>query len=170
MTTEHSTYTYKNGEQETVTLKRGMADPHGHALLRITHDDGKTLDCYVNTAWLRDRLNDLGEPRPITPDSITDEMVLRFMNTYDRLSDGSKDAPTLNHFTAARTSITRSALTAALTEPPARPEGAEAAQQYLEGFLSSVEFARDIDAAWLADHLIETLNDSGVRVAKEDPR
>ena len=62
MTTEHSTYTYETGEQETVALTRGPGTPHGHALLRIKHDDGKTLDCYVNTAWLRDRLNDLGEP------------------------------------------------------------------------------------------------------------
>lgn len=69
MTTEHSTYTYKSGEQETVTLKRGLADPRGHALLRIKHDDGKTLECYVNTAWLRDRLDDLGEPRPTAPDA-----------------------------------------------------------------------------------------------------
>ena len=67
------------------------------------------------------------ETRP----EITDAMVLRFMNTYDRLSNGSKDAPSLNHFTAARTSLTRTALTAALSEPPARPEGAEEIERLL---------------------------------------
>ena len=113
MTTDSSTYTYKSGEQETVTLRRGTADPHGHALLRIKHDDGKTLDCYVNTAWLRDQLDNL-DPRPLTPDAITDEMVERAFNLADRI-----EAVVINK------TIMRDALTAALTEPPARPEGAE---------------------------------------------
>lgn len=75
MTTEHSTYTYETGEQETVTLKRGPATPHGHALLKIEYSDGQIVDCYVNTAWLRDRLNDLGEPRRLTPDDATDAQI-----------------------------------------------------------------------------------------------
>lgn len=64
-------------------------------------------------------------PRPLTTDDITDEMVLRFMNTFDTQADGSKPAPTLDHFTVARTTITRAALIMALTPPPSRPEGAE---------------------------------------------
>ena len=161
MTTAHSTYTNESGAQETVKLTRGPATPHGHALLIIDYSDGQYVDCYVNTAWLRDRLDDLGEPhrtahRPLTPDAITDEMVLRFMNTYDRLRDGSKDAPSLNHFTAARTSITRGALTAALTEPPARPEGAEEIEALIRDLLGSHP------GDWygdLADHLATHLND-----------
>ena len=68
MTTEHSTYTYEGGEQETVTLARGPITPPGHALLKINYSDGRIADCYVNTAWLRDRLNDL-DPHPLTPDA-----------------------------------------------------------------------------------------------------
>lgn len=64
MTTEHSTYTHEDGTQETVTLTRGPGTPTGHALLRIKHDDGKTLDCYVNTAWLHDRAAQLAQQRP----------------------------------------------------------------------------------------------------------
>ena len=163
MNTEHSTYTYGGGAQETLTLTRRPATPHGHALLIIDYSDGQYVDCYVNTAWLRDRLDDLGEPhrtahRPLTPDAITDEMVLRFMNTYDRLRDGSKDAPSLNHFTAARTSITRGALTAALTEPPARPEGAEEWEDWLIEALPH-ESMPDEDIARLADQIAAHLID-----------
>ncbi len=65
MTTEHSTYTYEGGVQETVTLKRGMADPHGHALLRIEYSDRREpADCYVDLAWLRDRADQLAQQRP----------------------------------------------------------------------------------------------------------
>ena len=40
------------------------------------------------------------------------------------------------------------------------PDGYEAAKEYLEQFLSSVDAASDIDAAWLADDLLRTLEDS----------
>ena len=88
------------------------------------------------------------ESRPLTPDAITDEMVLRFMNTYDRLNVGSKDAPSLNHFTAARTFLTRRALTAALT--PARPEGAEEIEAYMRELVTSHP---EDHYGELADHL-----------------
>ena len=58
MTTGHSTYTYKSGKQETVTLRRGTATPHGHAVLTIK-SFGRIADCYVNTAWLRDRAEEM---------------------------------------------------------------------------------------------------------------
>ena len=115
MTTEHSTYTYEDGARETVMLTHGPTTPRGHALLTIDYSDGPTVACYVNTAWLRDRLNDLGEPRRLTPDAITGEMVDRAHRSL------------IGHHGYGR--ILRSqvceALTAALTEPPARPEGAE---------------------------------------------
>lgn len=56
---------------------------------------------------------------------VTNEMVLRFMNTFDNQLDGTKPAPSLNHFTASRTSVTRAALIDVLTES-ALPEWASA--------------------------------------------
>ena len=64
MTTESSTHTYESGVQETVTLRRGPATPHDCALLKITYSDGEIADCYVNTAWLRDRADQLARQRP----------------------------------------------------------------------------------------------------------
>ena len=142
MATEHSTYTYEGGMQETVTLKRGIADPHGHALLRINYSDGRIADCYVNTAWLRDRLNDLGEPRPLTPDAITDEMVER---GFKRLAQIDNDGISLRSTWAAR-----QVLEAALTEPPARPEGAEEIEAYMRELVASHP---EDHYGELADHL-----------------
>src|SRR5699024_3190268 len=66
MTAESSTHTYESGVQETVTLRRGPATPHDCALLKITYSDGEIADCYVNTAWLRDRADHLTDtPRPL---------------------------------------------------------------------------------------------------------
>lgn len=147
MTTEHSTYTYEGGVQETVTLKRGPATPPGHALLKIEYSDGQIVDCYVNTAWLRDRLNDLGEPRrteprPLTPDAITDEMVGR---GYDALMSTTKIG----------VPFVRELLTAALTEPPKRPEGAED----IEALIREAEkVGQGADDEALANYLAARLN------------
>src|SRR5699024_12509278 len=74
MTAESSTHTYESGVQETVTLRRGPATPHDCALLKITYSDGEIADCYVNTAWLRDRAEQLTDtPRPHTADDMTFE-------------------------------------------------------------------------------------------------
>ena len=74
MTAESSTHTYESGVQETVTLRRGPATPHDCALLKITYSDGEIADCYVNTAWLRDRADQLADtPRPLTHDDMTFE-------------------------------------------------------------------------------------------------
>ena len=158
MTTDSSTYTYKSGEQETVTLRRGTADPHGHALLRIKHDDGKTLDCYVNTAWLRDQLDNL-DPRPLTPDAITDEMVERgaIANwrgdvahpdwTFEDISDEDRGWYRDN---------ARAVLTAALTEPPARPEGAEDIERLIRD--AEIE-GQGADNEALANYLAARLTD-----------
>lgn len=64
MTTEHSTYTDDGVTQETVTLLRGPYTPTGHALLKITSSDGRKADCYVDTAWLRDRAEQIIQERP----------------------------------------------------------------------------------------------------------
>ena len=144
MTTEHSTYTYEGGEQETVTLLRGRFTPRGHALLKINYSDGEVADCYVNTAWLRDRANDL-EPRPLTPDAITDEMVERGVEKFRSLPTAMS--------AHARVSII---LTAALTEPPKRPEGAEDIEALLiaawrEGLSEMPKELADFLAAHLTD-------------------
>ena len=64
MTAETSTYIYDGGAEETVTLSRGPATPHGHALLKIAYSDGEVADCYVDLAWLRDRADQLARQRP----------------------------------------------------------------------------------------------------------
>ena len=107
MTAESSTHTYESGVQETVTLRRGPATPHDCALLKITYSDGEIADCYVNTAWLRDRADQLADtPRPLTPDDITDEMVVRAQMEWERRNGAAPIGDTI-----------REILTAALTEP-----------------------------------------------------
>ena len=147
MTTETSTYTYESGAQETVTLLRGRLTPTGHALLKIAYSDGGKSDCYVNLAWLRDRADQLADtPRPLPPDAITDEMVGR---GYDALMSTTKIG----------VPFVRELLTAALTEPPARPEGAEEIEALVEKSLSG-DALSDAQVRALADFLAER----GVRV------
>ena len=147
MTTERSTYTYDSGAQETVTLSRGPATPHGHALLKIAHSDSEVADCYVDLAWLRDRADQLADtPRPLTPDAITDEMVERARSAYW--------GPTYGGNVNERV---RAILTAALTEPPARPEGAERWEDFL---IDSLDYQAltDQQITDLADRIAEEMN------------
>ena len=146
MTTEHSTYTYEGGEQETVTLRRGSADPHGHALLQIVHSDGGTIDCYVDLAWLRDRADQLADtPRTLTPDAITDEMIERARAEADAWGHQVSDVG-MRHI-----------LGAALAEPPARPEGAERWEDFL---IDSLDYQAltDQQITDLADRIAEEMN------------
>ena len=143
MTTERSTYTYVDGAQETVTLRRSHITPRGHALLQISYSDGRRADCYVNTAWLRDRVNDL-DPHPLAPDAITDEMVQRAIRAFSgRLSPTPRTV--------------REMLTAALTEPPKRPEGAERWEDFL---IDSLDYQAltDQQITDLADRIAEEMN------------
>ena len=151
MTAESSTHTYESGVQETVTLRRGPATPHDCALLKITYSDGEIADCYVNTAWLRDRADHLADtPRPLAHDDITDEMVERAGGTYVNAlrnrgyTASMKDSHTREAF--------REALTAALTEPT-RPEGAEKVEAVLHQYWSG-----DINGDDLADRIAEEMN------------
>ena len=140
MTAESSTHTYESGVQETVTLRRGPATPHDCALLKITYSDGEIADCYVNTAWLRDRADQLADtPRPLTPDDITDEMIDRAYAWWE----GNTLAP--------RTGM-RAMLAAALTEPT-RPEGAEKVEAVLHQYWSG-----DINGDDLANRIAEEMN------------
>lgn len=153
MTTEHSTYTYESGAQETVTLTRGPATPHGHAVLKIKPSIGRIVDCYVNTAWLRDRLNDLGEPCPLTPDAIP---VREFEAMADRALERWEKAKAV---WAPRDAM-REAMRAALTAPPSRPEGAEE----VEALIDRADFEGEgADNEALADYLTRC----GVRIVTE---
>ena len=80
------------------------------------------------------------ESRPLTPDAITNEMVERGQDAYwgnERTVEGR----------------VRAILTAALTEPPARPEGAEKVEAVLHQYWSG-----DIDGDDLADRIAEEMN------------
>ena len=80
------------------------------------------------------------ESRPLTPDAITNEMVERGQDAYwgnERTVEGR----------------VRAILTAALTEPPARPEGAEKVEAVLHQYWSG-----DINGDDLADRIAEEMN------------
>ena len=95
---------------------------------------------------LRARLGVRAESRPLTPDAITDEMVKRAQSTYPL---GAKHV--------------REMLTAALTEPPARPEGAERWEDFL---IDSLDYQAltDQQITDLADRIAK----HGVRVVTEE--
>ena len=70
--------------------------------------------------WEKDLIQATENPRPLTPDAITDEMVDRaFRATIPHPAASVSEA------------VIREMLTAALTEPPARPEGAEGIDEHL---------------------------------------
>ncbi len=152
MTTERSTYTYETGERETVMLTRGAVTPPGHALLKIYHSDGKTLDCYVNTAWLRDRLKDLGEPCPLAPDDITeaewDQIAARAWEYWE------------GH-TILNSHGLKRMMQAALTEPPARPEWADIEDVLNAGWPEGINGAEN-------SYVARNLHTRGVRVVTEE--
>ena len=81
-------------------------------------------------------------PRPLAPDDITYEMVKRAQREEER-QRGDWTAPT----------AMRHILTAALTEPPTRPEGAEKVEAVLHQYWSG-----DINGDDLADRIAEEMN------------
>ena len=95
---------------------------------------------------LRARLGVRAESRPLTPDAITDEMVERGRSAYW--------GPTYGGSVVGRV---RAILTAALTEPPARPEGAERWEDFL---IDSLDYQAltDQQIADLADRIAEEMN------------
>ena len=82
------------------------------------------------------------ESRPLTPDDITNGMVERGRSAYW--------GPTYGGDVNERV---RAILTAALTEPPKRPEGAEKVEAVLHQYWSG-----DIDGDDLADRIAEEMN------------
>ena len=85
------------------------------------------------------------ESRPLTPDAITDEMIER---GFKRLAQMDNDGISLRSTWAAH-----QVLEAALTEPPARPEGAEKVEAVLHQYWSG-----DINGDDLADRIAEEMN------------
>ena len=85
------------------------------------------------------------EPRPLTPDAITDEMVERGRSAYW--------GPTYGGSVVGRV---RAILAAALTEPPARPEGAEDIEALIR---EAVTASGTLDDEALADYLAARLTD-----------
>lgn len=75
------------------------------------------------------------ESRPLTPDAITVEMCRRAYRAFEK-SASWEDA-----------------LTAALTEPPARPEGAEDIEAWLDGMPESIRLDGDEHQRLFANHL-----------------
>ena len=92
---------------------------------------------------LRARLGMSAQPRPLTP---TDEMVERGRSAYW--------GPTYGGSVEERV---RAILTAALTEPPTRPEGAERWEDFL---IDSLDYQAltDQQIADLADRIAEEMN------------
>ena len=86
------------------------------------------------------------QPRPLTPDAITDEMIERGRSAYW--------GPTYGLNVQERV---RAILTAALIEPPARPEGAERWEDFL---IDSLDYQAltDQQITDLADRIAEEVN------------
>ena len=146
MTAESSTHTYESGVQETVTLRRGPATPHDCALLKITYSDGEIADCYVNTAWLRDRADHLTDtPRPLTADDIEQLVTQNRCRVADAIRALYPEEP-------MATDVLAHAVMTALTEPT-RPEGAEKVEAVLHQYWSG-----DINGDDLANRIAEEMN------------
>ena len=94
----------------------------------------------------RDKALADAESRPLTPDAITDEMIERGRSAYW--------GPTFGLNVQERV---RAILTAALIEPPARPEGAERWEDFL---IDSLDYQAltDHQIADLADRIAEEMN------------
>ena len=89
----------------------------------------------------------VAESRPLTPDAITDEMVQRLRDEERALGLASVSSE----------ETARLLLTAALTEPPKRPEGAERWEDWLIHNLDH-ETLTDQQIADLADRIAEETN------------
>ena len=100
-------------------------------------------------ATFRDKFT-ASEPRPLTPDAITDEMIERAAHCM-----AMQEMPTTYSFHPDSTAEefydeAREVLHAALTEPPARPEGAEEIEAYMREIVASHP---EDHYGELADHL-----------------
>ena len=109
--------------------------------------------------WEKDLIQATETPRRLTPDAITDEMVERAAHCM-----AMREMPVTYSGAPTETAdqfydLAREVLHAALTEPPARPEGAEELDPIVDEFLTSY-WRGDIDGADATDWLAKR----GVRV------
>lgn len=105
-------------------------------------DEARDAASTALAAWEARERSRAAEPRPLTADDITDEMV-------QRLRDEER---ALGLAAVSSEEVARSLLVAALTEPPARPEGAEEWEDWLIEALPR-ESMPDEDIARLADRI-----------------
>ena len=143
---------YKDALEKAVR-ERDEANERAEKHRRAVVDHSTNARCWMQTSeewqataeeWEK-RARAAEQPRPLTPDAITDEMVERALVVNADL----------------RPETVRRMLTAALTEPPARPEGAEDIEaafdtwehaEYLNGAIDAY------DKRALADHIAEEMN------------
>ena len=95
--------------------------------------------------WEKDLIQATENPRPLTPDAITDEMVERARAEADAWGHQVSDVG-MRHI-----------LGAALTEPPARPEGAEDIERVILDYKRE-NAHRGYSEADLADRIAEEMN------------
>ena len=138
---------------EKAEQERDEANERAEKHRRAVVDHSTNARCWMQTSeewqataeeWEK-RARAAEQPRPLTPDAITDEMVERALVVNADL----------------RPETVRRMLTAALTEPPARPEGAEDIEaafgtwersEYLHAALD------EDDLRSIADHIAEEMN------------
>ena len=142
---------------EKAEQERDEANERAEKHRRAVVDHSTNARCWMQTSeewqataeeWEK-RARAAEQPRPLTPDAITDEMVLRYLNH----SWGATES-NIALFEAKEVRAARSALIAALTEPPARPEGAEDIERLLmDADREGGEAYRANGYAGLADYL-----------------
>ena len=132
---------------EKAEQERDEANERAEKHRRAVVDHSTNARCWMQTSeewqataeeWEK-RARAAEQPRPLTPDAITDEMVERAQHKI--------------HLRATRipAETIRLALVAALTEPPARPEGADLIDALL--FDMGVDEKRDEVANYIAARL-----------------
>ena len=139
---------------EKAERERDEANERAEKHRRAVVDHSTNARCWMQTSeewqataeeWEK-RARAAEQPRPLTPDAITDEMVERARVAWL----GANINLTPDGFV-------REILTAALTEPPARPEGAERWEDFL---IDSLDYQAltDQQITDLADRIAEEMN------------
>ena len=122
---------YTRHEKHAPTYWKGVVREYKDALEKAVRERDKALAD--------------AESRPLTPDDITDEMVER-----------ARNAPSFDGRLSPTPRLVREMLTAALTEPPARPEGAEDIERLIRDAENEGQGA---DNEALANYLAARLTD-----------
>ena len=139
---------------EKAERERDEANERAEKHRRAVVDHSTNARCWMQTSeewqataeeWEK-RARAAEQPRPLTPDAITDEMVKRARVAWL----GANINLTPDGFV-------REILTAALTEPPKRPEGAERWEDFL---IDSLDYQAltDQQIADLADRIAEEMS------------